>query len=237
MKESRSLWNEDELLSQLEEAQDYIEQLQDDNDNLSRAFEIKKQELTELKQTSSSEISKLQSALQQAQKKIQEQRDQIVKLNGADLILKDNEKLKSENERIVNENAKLVSENDRVMKEAALTVEAGKLQIQKKEEELQVQINAAREAEARASEKESTVDAIIKSREHLVRMETAAQMIETEFRCRIETERRCQKESDRRLNDYRREWEDDRIHLTRIIIIAGLYSLALTAAQIIQWIF
>ena len=102
-------------------------------------------------------------------------------------------------------------------------------QIQKKEEELQVQINAAREAETRASEKESTVDAIIKSREHLVRMETAAQM--------IETERRCQKESDRRLNDYRREWEDDRIHLTRIIIIAGLYSLTLTAAQIIQWIF
>ena len=237
MTESRNLWNEDELLSQLEEAQDYIEQLQDDNGNLSRAFEIKKQELTELKQTSSSEISKLQSALQQAQKKIQEQRDQIVKLNGADLILKDNEKLKSENKRIVNENAKLVSENDRVMKEAALAVEAGKLQIQKKEEELQVQINAAREAEARASEKESTVDAIIKSREHLVRMETAAQMIETEFRCRIETERRCQKESDRRLNDYRREWEDDRIHLTRIIIIAGLYSLALTAAQIIQWIF
>ena len=237
MTESRNLWNEDELLSQLEEAQDYIEQLQDDNGNLSRAFEIKKQELTELKQTSSSEISKLQSALQQAQKKIQEQRDQIVKLNGADLILKDNEKLKSENKRIVNENAKLVSENDRVMKEAALAVEAGKLQIQKKEEELQVQINAAREAETRASEKESTVDAIIKSREHLVRMETAAQMIETEFRCRIETERRCQKESDRRLNDYRREWEDDRIHLTRIIIIAGLYSLALTAAQIIQWIF
>ncbi len=237
MTESRNLWNEDELLSQLEEAQDYIEQLQDDNGNLSRAFEIKKQELTELKQTSSSEISKLQSALQQAQKKIQEQRDQIVKLNGADLILKDNEKLKSENKRIVNKNAKLVSENDRVMKEAALAVEAGKLQIQKKEEELQVQINAAREAEARASEKESTVDAIIKSREHLVRMETAAQMIETEFRCRIETERRCQKESDRRLNDYRREWEDDRIHLTRIIIIAGLYSLALTAAQIIQWIF
>ena len=237
MTESRNLWNEDELLSQLEEAQDYIEQLQDDNDNLSRAFEIKKQELTELKQTSSSEISKLQSALQQAQKKIQEQRDQIVKLNGADLILKDNEKLKSENKRIVNENAKLVSENDRVMKEVALAVEAGKLQIQKKEEELQVQINAAREAEARASEKESTVDAIIKSREHLVRMETAAQMIETEFRCRVETERRCQKESDRRLNDYRREWEDDRIHLTRIIIIAGLYSLALTAAQIIQWIF
>ena len=229
MKESRSLWNEDELLSQLEEAQDYIEQLQDDNDNLSRAFEIKKQELTELKQTSSSEISKLQSALQQAQKKIQEQRDQIVKLNGADLILKDNEKLKSENNRIANDNAKLMSENDRIMKEAAHVVEADKIQLQKKETELQAQINAAMEAEARAREKEATVDDIIKSRESLARSEAAIQMIETEFR--------CQKESDRRLNDYRREWEDERIHLTRIIVIAGLYSLTLTAVQIIQWIF
>ena len=62
-------------------------------------------------------------------------------------------------------------------------------------------------------------------------------MMEAEFRCRAKTELRCQKESDRRLNEYRREWEDDRIHLTRIIVIVGLYSLALTAAQIIQWIF
>ena len=237
MTESRNLWNEDELLSQLEEAQDYIEQLQDDNGNLSRAFEIKKQELTELKQTSSSEISKLQSALQQAQKKIQEQRDQIVKLNGADLILKDNEKLKSENARIVNENAKLVSENDRIMKEAARVVEADKAQLQKKETELQVQINAAMEAEARAREKEANIDDIIKSRENRVRSEAAIQTMETEFRCRRETELRCQKESDQILKNYRRRWEDDRIHFTRIIVITGLYSLALTAAQIIQWIF
>ena len=160
-----------------------------------------------------------------------------MKLNGADLILKDNEKLKSENARIVNENAKLVSENDRIMKEAARVVEADKAQLQKKETELQVQINAAMEAEARAREKEANIDDIIKSRENRVRSEAAIQTMETEFRCRRETELRCQKESDQILNNYRRRWEDDRIHFTRIIVITGLYSLALTAAQIIQWIF
>ena len=233
--ELKSLWNEDELLTQLEEAQDQIDQLQGRVDGLTQVINKKNEQITELRRENSSETSKMQSVLQQARKKIQEQSDQIVKLNGADLILKDNEKLKSENARIVNE--KLVSENDRIMKEAARVVEADKAQLQKKGTELQVQINAAMEAEARAREKEANIDDIIKSRENRVRSEAAIQTMETEFRCRRETELRCQKESDQILNNYRRRWEDDRIHFTRIIVITGLYSLALTAAQIIQWIF
>ncbi|MCR5684533.1 MAG: hypothetical protein K6G81_03815 [Lachnospiraceae bacterium] len=44
----------------------------------------------------SSEISELRSTLLQSQRKIQEQSAHIVKLNSADMILKENERLKAE---------------------------------------------------------------------------------------------------------------------------------------------
>ena len=150
-KESENLWNEDELLTQLEQAQDQIDQLQDDLDSLSRMIDEKNEQLFQQRQTSSSEISKLQSALQQAQNKIQEQSDQIVKLNGADLILRDNAKLKNENDR-------LMSENNRIMKEAAHAEEAAKLRLQEKDKELQHRITAAQKAEATAWERFARTD-------------------------------------------------------------------------------
>ena len=53
---------------------------------------------TELEQKHSSEISALQLTLLQAQKKLQEQTEEIVRLNSADLIFKENERLKQEAE-------------------------------------------------------------------------------------------------------------------------------------------
>ena len=228
MTESRNLWNEDELLSQLEEAQDYIEQLQDDNGNLSRAFEIKKQELTKLKQTSSSEISKLQSALQQAQKKIQEQRDQIVKLNGADLILKDNEKLKSENDRLANENvklvnknAKLVSENDRIIKEAAHAEDAAKSKYQKR-------TLAAREAEMAAHRKEKEADDLIRGNDYVIN--TIVSSKEKEIK------EKTKKYYLDLMHSYEEKWAAGNKVLTRKLILTGLYAMTITGLWISQFI-
>ena len=78
MKESENSWSEEELLEEMESMQDQIESLQAE------------------KQQMSSEISELRSTLQQSQRKIQEQSAHIVRLNSADLILKDNERLKEE---------------------------------------------------------------------------------------------------------------------------------------------
>ena len=96
MNVSENLWNEDELLEQLEQMQDQIEKLQAENEEIityRREAEIWHMEQ---EQKLSSEISALQLTLQQAQNKLQEQSAQIVRLNNADLILKENEKLQKE---------------------------------------------------------------------------------------------------------------------------------------------
>ena len=64
--ELKSLWNEDELLTQLEEAQDQIDQLQGRVDGLTQVINKKNEQITELRRENSSETSKMQSVLQQA---------------------------------------------------------------------------------------------------------------------------------------------------------------------------
>lgn len=129
MKGSESLWNEEELLTQMEQMQDQIEQLQQDRLELLENIADRENLLTQQERQNSSEISKLQSALLQAQKKLQEQSDQIVRLSEADLILQDNEKLKEENGR-------LRSEKEETERKAAREVEAGKERIRDQEWEL-----------------------------------------------------------------------------------------------------
>ena len=100
MNESKNLWSYDGLLEQLTEAQEEINQLQEEKEQLQIQLS---ETLAEEKQMHLSEVSKLQSALRQMQSKLQEQTEQIVKLNSADLILKDNEKLKIDNKRLIEE--------------------------------------------------------------------------------------------------------------------------------------
>ena len=96
MNVSENLWSEDELLEQLEQMQDQIEKLQAEKEEIIKYRREAETWHTEQEQKLSSEISALQLTLQQAQSKLQEQSAQIVKLNSADLILKENEQLKQE---------------------------------------------------------------------------------------------------------------------------------------------
>ena len=115
---SESLWNEEDLLREMEAMQDQIEELQlKDRQHLS-------------------EISDLRSMLQQAQRKIQEQSERIVRMNSADLILKDNEKLKEEISAVIAE-ASTVKKNCEI-KEKRL--EASQKEINKRKEEIRQMI-------------------------------------------------------------------------------------------------
>ena len=96
MNVSENLWNEDELLEHLEQMQDQIEKLQTEKEEIINYRREAETWHMEQEQKLSSEISALQLTLQQAQSKLQEQSAQIVKLNSADLILKENEQLKQE---------------------------------------------------------------------------------------------------------------------------------------------
>lgn len=125
MKGSEDLWNEEDLLTQMEEMQDQIEQLQQEKESLQRKVTERTDLYSQLERSSLSEILKLRSALQQAQKKLQEQSDQIVRLSGADLILQDNERLKEENRR-------LQSEKDETEKRVAREAEAAKAKAQRR---------------------------------------------------------------------------------------------------------
>ena len=161
MKESEILWNEDELLTQMEQMQDQIDQLGREKDQLIRDLAEKNTRMEELEQTSSFEISKLQSALQQAQKKLQEQSAQIVTLSSADLILKDNERLKEDN-------ARLQREKENSEKEAARVKEACKRKLQKNDEDLRQKIQDAEKKEAQARERERQADGLARNREVLI---------------------------------------------------------------------
>ena len=113
---------------------------------------------------SSSERSKLQSALQQAQKKVQEQSEQIVKLSEADLILKDNEKLKEEN-------GKLRKEKEESESKAARVEEVCEARLKRKDQEVQKKIKEAEDAKAKAQKKEKKAEELIRDQERLIRKE------------------------------------------------------------------
>ena len=175
MKESENLWNEDELLAQLEDMQDQIDSLLKEKDDLTREAKEKDKQLQDQEHMSSSERSKLQSALQQAQKKMQEQSEQIVKLSEADLILKDNERLKEEN-------ARLQSEKEKSKKEAVRVEEACEARLQRKDWLMQKKRQEIDVEKAELKRKEAIADTMIRDSERLIdeRVETRALKIRKE---------------------------------------------------------
>ena len=156
MKESGSLWSEEDLLTQMEQMQDQIEQLKQDKEDLLGEVSRKEAQLSQQEQSSSSEISKLQSALRQAQSKLQEQSGQLVRLSGADLILQDNEKLQEENRR-------LRSEKDETEKKAAREAEAVKAKVERCEKALKLREAAAKQKHQEAQNAVEAVDIIVKT--------------------------------------------------------------------------
>ena len=115
------------------------------------------------------------------------------------------------------------------MSKASHVVEVGEARLREKESELQTQIAAAREAAAAARKKEAEAEKLVVRREWLI--STAASIRTSGIR------EECTNEYNQRLASYQRDWDDERFHLTRIIVIAAIYSLVITAAVIIQWIF
>ena len=213
MKESEALWNEDELLAQMEQMQDQIDQLGREKARLIRELAEKDTRMEELEQTNSSEISKLQSALQQAQRKLQEQSAQIVKQSGADLILHDNEKLKEENRRLINE-------KEQSAREAVRMEEACNRRLQKKDEKVLMKCRELEEARARVRQKEVKADELIRDRERLI------------FE-RVDTrEKKIREESARDYNHLlkiaRDGWTADKKTMLRRLTITGLYSMFLS---------
>ena len=156
MKGSEDLWNEEDLLTQMEEMQDQIEQLQQEKESLQRKVTERTDLYSQLERSSLSEILKLRSSLQQAQKKLQEQSDQIVRLSGADLILQDNERLKEENRR-------LQSEKDETEKRVAREAEAAKAKAQRREEALKCREAVVEQKHQEARRAVEAVDIIVKA--------------------------------------------------------------------------
>jgi len=217
MKESESLWNEDELLAQLEEMQDQIDSLRLEKDELRREIEEKDNQLQE--QMSSSERSKLQSALQQVQKKMQEQSEQIVKLSEADLILKDNERLKEEN-------ARLQSEKEKSKKEAARVEEACEARLQRKDWLMQKKRQEIDVEKAELKRKEAIADTIIRDTELLIQ----AKVDIREAIIRDDYSRRQQ----RNLENAREKWKAERKSLLRWGTAVSLYAMIVTVLLCFQ---
>ena len=217
MKESESLWNEDELLAQLEEMQDQIDSLRLEKDELRREIEEKDNQLQE--QMSSSERSKLQSALQQVQKKMQEQSEQIVKLSEADLILKDNERLKEEN-------ARLQSEKEKSKKEAARVEEACEARLQRKDWLMQKKRQEIDVEKAELKRKEAIADTIIRDTELLIQ----AKVDIREAIIRDGYSRRQQ----RNLENAREKWKAERKSLLRWGTAVSLYAMIVTVLLCFQ---
>lgn len=238
MKESGSLWREEELLTQMEQMQDQIEQLEQDRENLLKEVSSKETQLLQQEQSSSSEISKLQSALQQAQRKLQELSGQLVRLSEADLVLQENEKLKSENRKLENEKKLCREEADR-------EVEAGKAILQKKADDLREKTRDAAEREAQVKKKEKQADELIRNRQQLINEAVTA------ARARISQENACW--YGQIINDLRNTFFRKEQVLSRRVMLISVYSLGLsvipacrsgpyveavidTAAQIRGWI-
>lgn len=213
MSVSESLWNEDELLTQMEQMQDQIEDLEQERQELKEELEGKNALLEEQEQANSSEILQLQSALQQALKKVQEQSEQIVKMNGADLILQDNEKLKRENVR-------LHQEKERSEKEAARVEEACKKRLQKKEDDLKDKYHKAEEREMQAKKKELQADDLVRNRQRLIDQEVEA----ARNRISQESARKCS----RLINELRQSFIRKEKTLNKRMTWISLYAFGLS---------
>ena len=92
MIESENSWNIEDLVSQMEV-------MQKENESLNLLLNQKEEQIQQL----SSEISEMQSVLPTLKNELQKKSDQIVKLNSADLILKENVMLKEKDRQRLKE--------------------------------------------------------------------------------------------------------------------------------------
>ena len=161
MNVSENLWNEDELLEQLEQMQDQIEKLQAEKEEIIQYRRAAEKWHMAQEQKHSSEILALQSALQQAQSKLQEQSDQIVKLSGADLILQENEQLKSE----VKGARATIIHYEKVYQKRVQELEASEANIKKQQAELQKMKNNETRLIARKAEEIATPKILLAERD------------------------------------------------------------------------
>ena len=219
MKGSENLWNEEDLLTQMEQMQDQIEQLQQDKEDLQKTISAREEHLSQQERQSSSEISKLQSALQQAQKKLREQSEQIVRQSEADLILQDSERLKEEN-------GKLRSENEEIRRKAAREAEADKAQIREQEMELcrkqkilngreRVVKNKEQELAAEISRQKETIRKKVDEKVQFIRRISDAEL--------LEKQRELSKEYDQK---------ERKIRIRMIAAI--IYGVVMTALLVVQ---
>ena len=147
MKDYGSYSNEDQLLTLLEQMQDETEekdrQLAENAEMLAQKDALIADLRKQLKTSdNSSTVSQLKNKVQeQAQEivslneTIRSQNEWIGKLNGADLILKENEKLKADNARLIREAASKFKEAEMIVKENEFKYRKKKAQMEQLETE------------------------------------------------------------------------------------------------------
>ena len=141
---SGGLWNEDQLLTEMEKMQDQIDSLMGEKDGC-------KQEALQRQQT----ISELSSQVSLLKNELQKKAEKIEKLNGADLVLAENEKLKKMNRDLI-----LKEEGTR--KEAEALVRNCKDEYSRKEERLKIREGKLETQIVSVSEKEKELDQLIR---------------------------------------------------------------------------
>ena len=192
--------------------QDQIERLQAEKGQTETLLSQERQWREAQEQSSLSEISKLQSALQQARKKLQEQSDQIVRLNGADMILQDNIRLKQANQR-------LQREKEETSSRAGREVAAVKDKWRRKEALLSVQLK-----EADAKEK-TAKDVIRLFRENIGYVRDEA------YR---EAENKCESEYNKKLSLVSDQYGKEKMTLKKKLCLTETFVIMLIIVSITQ---
>lgn len=103
MNATENLWNDDELLNELERMQDQVEELLAENRNLRGSFSQAQQMISEHSLT----ISELKSTLQSKSEKIVELNGQLKNQQTAERVLRENRELKNRNQELSRENIRI----------------------------------------------------------------------------------------------------------------------------------
>ena len=218
MKGSESLWNEEELLAEMEQMQDQIEQLQQKNAVLSQTAAEIEGRLQNQEQTSSSEILRLRSALQQSQKKLQEQSERIVRLSEADLILQENEKLKEVNER-------LRSEKEETKRKAALEAEAAEEKIKRRGNDILRRQETLRKKEEALKTREQEISDTISQQNEIIQRKVEGKT--SVIRWGYETEYRKKRQ------EISREYERKKRRFKLELMAVVLYGVIITVHNVV----
>ena len=144
MQESENLWNEEQLLIEMEKMQDQIDLLHGEKDQWRQETLRGQQTISEL----SSQVSLLKSELQKKSEKIE-------KLTGAEMVLEENNQLKKENRE-------LILKAEKAVKEADTMARSCKQEISQKESDLREKMMQAQADISAARQKEAEIDSLIK---------------------------------------------------------------------------